>query len=39
MALQLYTISKDDTTENPVEDFQRDVENKKVFIRYFEMPV
>jgi hypothetical protein len=34
MVLQLYGISKNDAKKNPVEQFQRDVENKEVFIRY-----
>ncbi len=29
MTLQLYPISKNDAKKNPVEDFQRDVENYK----------
>ena len=37
MTLQLYGISKNDAKKNPVELFQRDVEKKKVFIRYWQM--
>jgi hypothetical protein len=29
MALQFYTFSKNDAKKNPVEDFQRDVDNLK----------
>jgi hypothetical protein len=36
-ALQLYSIIKNGAKKNPAEDFQRDVENKKVYIRNYNM--
>jgi hypothetical protein len=38
-ALQLYSISKNGAKKNPAEDFQRDGENKKVYIRNYNMSV